>query len=397
MKIRTFELCAGYDSQLMALERLKKKHSDFDYESIGWSEIEPSAIALHNACFPSLSGKNFGDMTKIDWSKVKDFDLLTYSTPCQSVSQAGKQKGIEEGSNTRSSILWFTRNAIITKRQKYLLMENVEALVQTKFIGFFNKWRKELESYGYANYAKVVNAADCGVPQNRKRVFMLSIRNDGDKIDYHFPRKTKLEKHLVDVLEENVEEKFYLGDDPLTDEWGYLMFKGKKIFESGVCAREPISAALRTRSNGKWIKGERHEQKVELGKNVANAITSVSKDSLVVLGFSRGRRGEVVNYHEKKVSNTIHTSSGSGGNMDEFVLNKTRLRIRRLTPRELFRLMDVDEEYIDRMLESGVSKSSLQKAAGNSIVVACMEMIFEELWFPDNNVKIADDGQLCLF
>lgn len=89
-------------------------------------------------------------------------------------------------------------------------MENVEALVQTKFIGFFNKWRKELESYGYINFAKVVNAADCGVPQNRKRVFMLSIRNDGDKIDYHFPRKTKLEKHLVDVLEENVDEKYFL-------------------------------------------------------------------------------------------------------------------------------------------------------------------------------------------
>ena len=91
MKIRTFELCAGYDSQLMALERLKKKYSDFDYECIGWSEIEPSAIALHNACFSSLSGKNFGDKTKIDWSKVADFDLLTYSTPCQSVPQAGKQ------------------------------------------------------------------------------------------------------------------------------------------------------------------------------------------------------------------------------------------------------------------------------------------------------------------
>lgn len=175
------------------------------------------------------------------------------------------------------------------------------------------------------------------------------------------------------------------------------MFKGKKIFEGGVCAREPISAALRTRSNGKWIKGEKHEQKVELGKNVANAITSVSKDSLVVLGFSRGKRGEVVNYHEKEVSNTIHTSSGSGSNMDEFVLNKTRLRIRRLTPRELFRLMDVDEEYIDRMLESGVSKSSLQKAAGNSIVVACMERILEELWFPESKMKVADDGQLCLF
>ena len=349
MRVRTLELCAGYDSQLMALERLKKKYSDFDYECIGWSEIEPSAIALHNACFPSLSGKNFGDMTKIDWSKVADFELLTYSTPCQSVSQAGKQEGIEEGSNTRSSILWFTRNAIIAKRPKYLLMENVEALVQTKFIGFFNKWRKELESYGYVNYAKVVNAADCGVPQNRKRVFMLSIRNDGDKIDYHFPRKTKLEKHLADVLEKNVDEKYFFSDD--------LLCKEKFVSNEW---KEPMSAAIRTRSEGKWIKGEKHSSKVELGKNIANTITSASKDSLVVLG-------------------------------------DTRLCIRRLTPRELFRLMDVDEEYIDKMLESGVPKSSLQKAAGNSIVVACMERILDELWFSESNVKVADDGQLCLF
>ena len=228
-------------------------------------------------------------------------------------------------------------------------MENVEALVQTKFIGFFNKWRKELESYGYANYAKVVNAADCGVPQNRKRVFMLSIRNDGDKMDYHFPRKTKLKKHLVDVLEENVDEKYFLSDA--------LLCKEKFVPNE---RKEPMGAAIRTRSEGKWIKGEKHSPKVEFGKNIANTITSASKDSLVVLG-------------------------------------KTRLRIRRLTPRELFRLMNVDEEYIDRMLESGVSKSSLQKAAGNYIVVACMEIIFEELWFPENNVKVADDGQLCLF
>lgn len=228
-------------------------------------------------------------------------------------------------------------------------MENVEALVQTKFIGFFNKWRKELESYGYANYAKVVNAADCGVPQNRKRVFMLSIRNDGDKIDYHFPRKTKLKKHLVDVLEENVDEKYFLSDA--------LLCKEKFVPNEW---KEPMGAAIRTRSEGKWIKGQKHSPKVELGKTIANTITSASKDSLVVLG-------------------------------------ETRLRIRRLTPRELFRLMDVDEEYIDRMLESGVSKSSLQKAAGNSIVVACMERIFKELLFPESNVKVADDGQLCLF
>ena len=178
---------------------------------------------------------------------------------------------------------------------------------------------------------------------------MLSIRNDGDKIDYHFPRKTKLEKHLADVLEKNVDEKYFFSDD--------LLCKEKFVSNEW---KEPMSAAIRTRSEGKWIKGEKHSSKVELGKNIANTITSASKDSLVVLG-------------------------------------DTRLCIRRLTPRELFRLMDVDEEYIDKMLESGVPKSSLQKAAGNSIVVACMERILDELWFSESNVKVADDGQLCLF
>lgn len=152
-----------------------------------------------------------------------------------------------------------------------------------------------------------------------------------------------------DVLEENVDEKYFFSDD--------LLCKEKFISNEW---KEPMSAAIRTRSEGKWIKGEKHSSKVELGKNIANTITSASKDSLVVLG-------------------------------------ETRLRIRRLTPRELFRLMNVDEEYIDKMLESGVSKSSLQKAAGNSIVVACMERIFKELWFSESNVKVADDGQLCLF
>lgn len=386
MRIRLFESFAGYGSQAMALERLKKKHPDFDYELVGYSEIDPNAIRLHDACHPNC--KNYGDISKIDWEKVPDFDLFTYSFPCTDISAAGQQQGLSEGSNTRSSLLWECRKPIEIKRPRYLLMENVADLVGSKYIGYFNKWRKELETYGYDNYAKVINAADCGVPQNRKRIFMLSIRKDGKETSYHFPRKVKLEKHLVDVLEKNVDERYYLKDELLTDMGGYLMFKGKKIYDgdglyvettkhffraglhgvsrclkasmhdASVCIREPIGAAVRTRSEGEWIKGEKHTPKVELGKNIANAITSVSKDSLVV---------------------------------------ETRLRIRRLTPRECFRLMDVAEYYIDRMLECGVSKSGLCKAAGNSIVVACMEMIFEELWFPKSEVKVADDGQLCLF
>ncbi len=169
------------------------------------------------------------------------------------------------------------------------------------------------------------------------------------------------------------------------------------MHDASVCLREPVGAAIRTRSDGEWVKGEKHTPKVELGKNVANALTSVSKDSMVVLGFSRDEKGEVVNYHAKDTSNTITTYSGSGNNMDMFVLDKYRFRIRRFTPRELFRLMDVDERYIDRMMESGVSKSGLCKAAGNSIVVACMVGIFEEGFYPKEGFKVADDGQLCLF
>lgn len=135
---------------------------------------------------------------------------------CQSISQAGLQRGIEEGSGTRSSILWFTRNAIITKRPKFLLMENVKALVSKKFLPFYNMWRAELESYGYDNYGQVLNASDYNVPQNRERIFLVSIRNDGEPTSFTFPRKMPLQRHLVDVLEDKVDEKYYLSDEQVS-------------------------------------------------------------------------------------------------------------------------------------------------------------------------------------
>lgn len=114
--LRVFTLCSGYDSQCLALKYLKDNHPDFEFDLVGWSEIEPSAIMAHNLLFPEYRDRNYGDMSRIDWTKVPDFDFLTYSTPCQSVSNAGLRKGIAEGSGTRSSLLWFTRNAIIEKK-----------------------------------------------------------------------------------------------------------------------------------------------------------------------------------------------------------------------------------------------------------------------------------------
>lgn len=207
--LRVFTAFSGYDSQCLALNRL-----GLPYELVGWSEIDKYAIQAHNALFPQWSERNYGDISKIEWSAVPDFDLFTYSSPCQDFSNAGLQRGAEEGSGTRSSLLWECRRAIVAKRPKYLLFENVAAVVSKKFMPLFQKWMAELDSYGYENFWQVMNAKDFGIPQNRKRVFMVSILRDGIEPhpSYEFPKPFPLELRLKDILEDNVDKKYYLSD-----------------------------------------------------------------------------------------------------------------------------------------------------------------------------------------
>lgn len=222
--LRVVTLCSGYDSQCLALEKLKEHYSGFDYELIAWSEFDPEsktpldrqpAVVAHNALFPQWADRNLGDMTKIDWGKVPDFDLLFYSTPCQSISSAGLQHGFVEGSGTRSSIIWNVRDAVKIRRPKFLCLENVKAMVSGKFVGMFNLWQNELAKFGYANFAQVMNAKNYGVPQNRERIILVSIRIDdeGEMPRFHFPKPFPLKKRLKDVLEDNVDEKYYLSDE----------------------------------------------------------------------------------------------------------------------------------------------------------------------------------------
>jgi len=228
--LRVATLCSGYDSQCLALERLKHDFPGFDYELVAWSEFDPETpntplerqppVVAHNALFPQWADRNYGDMTKIDWEHFPDCDLLFYSTPCQSISAAGLQHGFTEGSGTRSSIIWNVRDAVKIKRPKFLCLENVKAMVSHKFVGMFNLWQHELERLGYANFAQVLNAKDYGVPQNRERIFLVSIRLDGlegldGSVRFHFPKPFPLERRLKDVLEDKVDEKYYLSDKML--------------------------------------------------------------------------------------------------------------------------------------------------------------------------------------
>ena len=203
--LRVFTAFSGYDSQCMALDRI-----GIPYELVGWSEIDKYAIQAHNAVYPQWAERNYGDISKIDWANVPDFDLFTYSFPCTDISSAGKQQGLAKDSGTRSSLLWECQKAIEAKSPKYCLMENVAALVSEKFRPFFLEWERLMCRYGYTNYNKVLNAKDYGIPQNRERIFMVSVL-DPNKT-FYWPEPMRLEKRLKDVLEQNVDERYYLSD-----------------------------------------------------------------------------------------------------------------------------------------------------------------------------------------
>ena len=199
-KIRVFEAFSGIGSQSIAL-----KNIGVDYEVVAISEIDKYAIKAYEA----IHGKanNLGDISKIDVKDIPEHDLFTYSFPCQDISIAGRQMSLEEGSGTRSSLLWECKKIIEHCKPKYLLMENVKNIISKKHKPYFDKWLDYLESLGYVNYWKVLNAKDYGVPQNRERVFVVSIL--GEHKPYEFPEGFELTKYTRDILEENVDERYY--------------------------------------------------------------------------------------------------------------------------------------------------------------------------------------------
>ena len=202
------ELFSGIGAQVAALKRNGVK-----FKVVGISEIDKYAIKSYEAI--NGNTRNYGDISKVE--RLDYADLWTYSFPCTDISLAGKQMGLtdETGKQTRSGLLFeverLLRKSVEDGTQpKYLLLENVKNLVGKKFKPEFDKWLKTLDSLGYNNYWKVLNAKDYGVPQNRERVFVVSIRKDVYTHGYTFPEPFKLERRLKDVLETNVDEKYYL-------------------------------------------------------------------------------------------------------------------------------------------------------------------------------------------
>ena len=202
-KLRIIELFSGIGACSKALKRL-----GIDFEIVDAVEIDKYAMksfnAIHNTFFATQ------DITK--WDKdYKNIDIIMHGSPCQSFSVAGKQEGGDEGSGTRSSLMYESLRIIEKIKSKYVIWENVKNLLSKRHKHNFDNYLNRMSEMGYKNYYQVLNSKDYGVPQNRDRVFTVSIRNDINK-DFKFPEKIPLTKTLKDILEDKVDEKYYLSD-----------------------------------------------------------------------------------------------------------------------------------------------------------------------------------------
>ena len=330
--LRLIECFAGIGAQAKALKNL-----GVQFEHWVVCEWDKYAIQSYNA----VHGTNFSpsDITKLTASDLNITDtehynyLLTYSFPCQDLSNAGKGRGMEKGSGTRSGLLWEVERLLneCTELPQVLLMENVPQVHGVKNKEHFDKWIAFLESKGYSNYWTDLNAKNYGIPQNRNRTYMVSVLGE---YSYEFPQPIPLELNLGDLLEKEVDEKFYLS---------------------------------------------------ELQKEVCNKAMEqglMTPYDIIDYTYSNARLGEIMNGKLKtknsadnQIANTLTCNAENMG------VCVPELRIRKLTPKECWRLMGFADEDVEKAAKV-CSNSQLYKQAGNSIVVNVLMAIFKELFVP---------------
>ena len=201
-KLKLLELFGGIGACSKALEKL-----GIDYEIVDYVEIDKYAVKSYNA----IHNTNFEPQDITTWNKDIEVDLIMHGSPCQDFSLAGKQLGGNEGSGTRSSLMYETIRIVDKLKPKYVIWENVKNVISKKHKHNYDKYCNKMSELGYTSYGQVLNSKDYGIPQNRERVFTISIRNDLEQT-FEFPQKQELKLRLKDMLENEVDEKYYLSE-----------------------------------------------------------------------------------------------------------------------------------------------------------------------------------------
>ena len=343
------------------------------FKVLNFCEIDKYAVKSYCAVHGVSEQLNLRDVSTVNTAELHDVDLITYGFPCQDISIAGKRQGFVDsnGNRTRSGLFFEALRIIKDTQPKYAIAENVKNLVSKKFRTEFETVISELDKAGYVSYYDVLNAKDYGIPQNRERVFIVSIRKDLHQ-GFNFPKGEPLKLRLKDLLEPEVDSHYYHNDD-----------RTKRFLEKlnlSNVSNEP---------NIQRVEGYTNYQSAQVISPSGISKTIAARDykdaqSIIQIGnylenkggFSNKQNGRI--YDPKGLAPTLRTFCG--GNQEPKIL-LDNIKIRKLTPLECWRLMGFDDDDFYKAQNVGISNSQLYKQAGNSIVVNVLQAIFRQFNF----------------
>jgi DNA (cytosine-5)-methyltransferase 1 len=387
--------------------------------NIGWDFIKQKSCIprlkkdkLYKVYKATILLNNLGDISKLDYNNLPNFDLFNFSFPCTDLSNAGKQKGLknEDGSPTRSGLVKYGIEVIKAKKPKYIMIENVKALIQKKFIDDFYDIINELKEMGYRCYYPTkedkklgqiptcLNAKNYGIAQNRERIFVICVRNDLDEELLEFPKGFDNGLRLKDFLEDEVDEKYYLSQE-IQDRFKLNGTEDKNHNELNVIGSSaPSFRTIGQRDMTYGTNGimstltatdyKQPKQILDKSNNELSFLGGINDKDWIGDGKSLSRNFPQGNrvYDSKGIACSQTAQGGGIGSYTGLYKEDCNLRIRKLTPLECWRLMGFRDECFDKAKELGLSDSALYKQAGNSIVVNVLYYIFKEL-FKDYIVK----------
>lgn len=367
--INVLSLFSGIGAFESALRR-----GGYDFRVINYCEIDPYAAKAYSQIHGISEDYNLHDVRQVNTLLMDNVNLMTWGWPCQDISCAGKQRGFKDtdGNLTRSG-LFFQGLRILTELQpEYAIAENVKALTGKKFTAEFETVLTSLDKAGYNNYWKVLNAKDFGVPQNRERVFIVSIRKDIDKGTFTFPEKQPLTLRVKDLLEPVVDEKYYLKSQKADDLIRQIL--AKTDIGGGIAVVDSTINDPNVKDVSNCIKA-RYDAGIENQRSVGTAVIEPKIKRLGNLYDENAGGARAGNtYDPDGLAPALQTAQG--GNRQPLMYED--YRIRKLTPKECFRLMGFTDEEFERI--QGISNTQLYKMAGNSICVPVLEAIFRNLF-----------------
>ncbi len=339
-KLKVLELFGGIGACTAVLKRL-----GIDFEVADYVEIDKYAVASYNA----INKTNFEPQDITKWDKDIEVDLIMSGSPYQDFSLAGLGKGGDKGSGTRSSLMYENIRIIEKLKPKYVIWENVKNLLSKKHIHNFNAYLEAMEELGYYSYYQVLNAKDYGIPQNRERVFTVSIRKDINKL-FTFPPKQEFKLKLKDLLEDEVDEKYYLSGEQIA-----RIVDIEGLVSTVIENHGTVTAILEGDTNRTICLNSKS------GRNGIDGLQPSRKDRI---------------YSSDGIACTIATNDFYNPNY--LVSLILAYKIRKLTPKECWRLMGFNDEDFEKAAKVN-SKTQLYKQAGNSIVVNVLMAIFNNL------------------